>query len=864
MARLPRLRSAGVQANVPRSVDFAGLRGEAAVGQAISQTFDQMSDFLNKTAQEESVEAGLERVRTEGAQPILEAMRAQGGPQGLEEETAYKAANKIAVAEIQTEAELEIAKILTEGQNNKTPYSTIQSQLANVSDGFPAALSDIDPVSAAVLRSSLQGKTEKAGLRYSEFWTKESLKNLKNRQDIAAANKAKTIIANAIVPGFSMEELKEDIDLGRQELEDLGVKLEDSFVWATNVTEEALKNNILFNFYQKDLDEQGKFIDDVKSGKTKLPGMDFEASVRFISGLLNPEYNRNKRAVEAQSTFIINRVEDLEDVLENGGQIDQDELAKLLSDSSNISAYDDGASSTAARGLQDTSNFFGELKTKSLTELEAYVTNIDANGFDGLVDTPEEVTRIKQAQTFLSNMKTEIANNPMRYAAKVGLIKRNEIIGVAEDGRLEVDQEELRQRLKNATVVAREYNLAKPPILFKDEIDKLGLVLDKAEGAVKLDILATLSNIGEGTGEVLTQLSEYNKSDALIGGLVTMGSTRAATLAVNGMERLKNDLTPPGFTSSNTNPEFLTTIGLHMFNAPKQQSAIKDVAKAIYAELAAQSGITEWNDDAIEVYQQALQLAAGQRKVMTDKGEVIYGGMQEVRDKMTFIPPNMTAADMEKVISNLNAATIETITGQKIDKAYPERIKNEETYKLIFAGGNQYYISNVEDVDRFGDDVPVLDVDGSTILFNPMDFLQPIPGQTKTKPPSVGGFDGLVDIMAEDFGGRVKDDDKDTEFNLKPSTDPKIQTQRLISKGEAERLISSEFGEALRLNKKQTQKLVTQIQDGIQSEKLDEASLIKYFSSVPNDEIGDLFEDYINFVVDGGKKLYPEWLKTKQ
>ena len=31
MARLPRLRSAGVQAAIPRSVDFAGFRSEAAL-----------------------------------------------------------------------------------------------------------------------------------------------------------------------------------------------------------------------------------------------------------------------------------------------------------------------------------------------------------------------------------------------------------------------------------------------------------------------------------------------------------------------------------------------------------------------------------------------------------------------------------------------------------------------------------------------------------------------------------------------------------------------------------------------------------------------------------------------------------------
>ena len=28
--------------------------------------------------------------------------------------------------------------------------------------------------------------------------------------------------------------------------------------------------------------------------------------------------------------------------------------------------------------------------------------------------------------------------------------------------------------------------------------------------------------------------------------------------------------------------------------------------------------------------------------------------------------------------------------------------------------------------------------------------------------------------------------------------------------------------------------------------------------------VRNIFEDYVNFVVDGGKKVYTEWLKTKQ
>ncbi len=359
-----------------------------------------------------------------------------------------------------------------------------------------------------------------------------------------------------------------------------------------------------------------------------------------------------------------------------------------------------------------------------------------------------------------------------------------------------------------------------------------------------------LSTIGESTGEVLTQLSEYNKSDALVGGLVTIGSTRAATLAVNGMDRLKNDLTPPGFTSSNTNQVFLDIVGKHMFNAPIQQSAIKDVAKAIYTELAAQQGLGDWKentDESVKLYEEALQLASGQRRVMTDTGEVIFGGMQPVREKLTFIPPNMTVADMEKVFQNLNAESIEAITGQKIDSAYPQKIKDEETYKLIFAGGNQYYISNVEDVDRFGDNVPVLDVDESTILFNPMDFLQPIPEIPGPEVMSEYRSGGASNIQTEQAD--------QTPFTT--AQDPAVETKS----GQAQRFA---FESALKENTKQTEKLLEQIEGGINSGKINEGSLDRLFASIPDDAEGDLFEDYVNFVVDGGKKVYKQWLKTKQ
>jgi hypothetical protein len=78
MARLPRYQRAGVRTRQPQAIEFAGIREQAQLGQQISRSFDEMSQFLYKTGAEEAERRGIERIRTEGAQPVLEALREQG------------------------------------------------------------------------------------------------------------------------------------------------------------------------------------------------------------------------------------------------------------------------------------------------------------------------------------------------------------------------------------------------------------------------------------------------------------------------------------------------------------------------------------------------------------------------------------------------------------------------------------------------------------------------------------------------------------------------------------------------------------------------------------------------------------------
>tara|TARA_R100001443_G_scaffold51886_1_gene63689 strand:+ start:3990 stop:6524 length:2535 start_codon:yes stop_codon:yes gene_type:complete len=844
MARLPRYSGIGVQANIPRSVDYAGFRGEAAAGQAMSAAFDQMSGFLYKTAQQDAMQAGLERVKTEGAQPLLEAIQAQGGPRGLEEETAYKAANQIAVAEIQNEAELEITKILTDGQNNKQSFSSVQAQLQDVTDGFPAALSNVDPVSAAQLRSNLQTVAGKAELRYSKYWSGELLKIQKKKQNIAAANKAELIIGTAAVGNLDVKQLEIDIKRASNELSGLGVRPEDIETWEDSVREKAIKENTLFTFYQKDLEEQDQIIKDIKSGKTTIDGMDYEASVRFVNSLLMPEYNRNKRAFDAQADFIINKAEDMEDLLENGGRISQDDLNELIQSASEIEQFNPEASAKI-KTLQETDNFFASLRGQSLAELEATVVQLE-DGFDGSRDSEIEQLRYEQASKFLDNARTQIADDPMGYASKLGLINRNQIVEADENGRPQINEDALNQRIKQGTVVQSQFGLATRPLLYANEIREIGLALETAPGAAKLDILGMLSQAGEASGEVLSQLSDYNPNLALVGALVNEKSIQAASLAINGMERLKDGQKPMEFTTDRVDPVFQGVVGAAVTGSQFSQS-IKEVGKAIYTELSITRGLDAFDE---ELYKQALQMAAGQREV---NGQLL-GGIQPVRDLPTFIMPNQTADKYEMALQSLSVEAIQKATGQTIDPEYPGQILDEEKYKIRHndEGGDVYYIEYLEDETKIGTGTPVLDTDGNVIYFKIDELYQ----ATRQKPPEV-----MSEMSNNIIAPALTEEQVFNEIDLSDAQDPGIETRS----GEAQRFA---FESASSLNKKQTEKLVKELEAGIQSGKLDEAATVDLFNTLPeltDDNFdADLYGQYADFVIDGGKLVYTEWLKTKQ
>lgn len=710
MARLPRYQRAGVRTRQPQAIEFAGIREQAQLGQQISRSFDEMSQFLYKTGAEEAERRGIERIRTEGAQPVLEALREQGGPRTIAEKAAYEAGNRVAVAEIQAEADLEITRILNEGQKNKTSFSAIQAQLKDVTDGFPAALSNIDPVSAGVLRTRLTEASSKAEMRYSKWWTGEQTKLRKEKQNRVSANEAEFIIGNAAVPGYTVEEIELDIESGSKTLTDLGVKPELVAEWADGVREKAIREKTIFDFYQKPIEEMREEIDSILSGDKTLPGMDFEKSVRFVNGSLRPEYNRNVAAVKAQSDYVINKIEDQQGILEDGGRLSQEILADLNNAVNEILTADPQrgpALQSAMKSLQADDEFFSGLRSLSLTDAEAMVfqlqSGMEGRGGEG-IDTVFEQKRYEQASKFLDNMRTQISKDPMGYAQRVGFIQDVEPIIDLVEGRPVVNESAMRIRQIQAQQVANHYGLAAPRLLFGEEARQISLVLDKAEGMAKLDMLGALASFDQAAGQVLTDIAEYNPQMALVGALVNEGRIETANIAIAGLERLKLGEKPIEFTPLNiesVHSEFGRAI-----TTPKQHQAIKGIAKAIYTEMAYTSGVTEFED---ELYAQAYQMAAGQ----TVRDGKVYGGIQEIRGVQTFVPPGMTGDQLEQYLNEISVNVIESATGRQISDRLAQEIKENDNYNLRSVGGNKYSI-------EYGDkgEVFVLDTDGQPLIID--------------------------------------------------------------------------------------------------------------------------------------------------
>jgi hypothetical protein len=714
MAMLPRYQRLGVNAAQPRELDFANLREGVKQSQTISDVVGQMSDFVYKKAAASAERQGQEAVRDQGAQTVLGRIAKGGGPKNIAERAAYAFGSRIASAEIQNDAEVEISRILSDGERNKTPLSSIQAQLADVTDGYSAVMSNIDAETATVLRTNLTGASGKASARYADWYAgvleAQTKVKLSNAVSLGTAN----IKGNAVLPGVTFKEILDDIAIEAEKLSALGVSEKELQVWEQSTYTQALKENVTYSFVQGDLNEKRQIISSLD--KEPLFGLDYTETQSFKKSL-SAEMSAGIAIAKGQASDVEDLIGDQEDILTGGGMPDPEKIADLVTQIDNLGEFGAKAQGmiVSLADKMQLSDVYRRMTPSDLkNEVDALAFGIPGEGKTGL-DTLAETERLAFATKMLDTMRTEIKKDPNGYAARSGMTYIDPADGKTK--RVEVkpinfsDPSSWSDRVTVARVVASKYS--QPPKYFSpEELTGLNTVLETGDRLAKQGILAAVvSSGGNVAPDLLREIAPNNPEFAQIGALSLSGSQSAADAALRGMEVLAagNDL--PGFTPTNTQLPFGEMMGQSMTFLPTSRGLIEKTARLIYADKVQKNGYTEFEENA---WKMSIQEAAG------SNGE--FGGIQMVGAVATLIPTDITAEQFNKAMDNLDLLTIGIMTvtpkmadGQLVSQEMINAIK--ENYEVYAIGNGQYrFIMGNPGVQGFK---VAADEYGNEIRFNP-------------------------------------------------------------------------------------------------------------------------------------------------
>ena len=840
MAILPRYQRIGLQTRQPQQLDFAATREQARLGQTISQQVDRMADFAFREASAAAAVRGQERVREEGARPTLAAIEEAGGPSTIAERAAYALGSRVAVAEIQNEAEIEIMRVLAEGERNETPFTAIQTQLADIKDGYSASLDTIDPEAALMLQTRLSSASVKAEERYSNYYVKLQASKAKAKVNNAADVQLEMVVGNAILPGHNAEKIRIDIDVSLDLLAGLGADDATLIAFKEQAFNAAIKENTIYRFNTADLDTQAEMLTGMET--KPVAGMSL-AQTQTLRKQLRADYNSKLRVTQGEAAAVVADVNEQSRILALGGMPSQKEVLTLRERADAAGDYGAGARDAVGRlqfNMEKAAAFrkmtpedlaaevqalsqglegMGEAGIDTLIEAEtlkvaqAYLTAAEAGvekaqtarkaefkpivdnlaneiadfqkivdsgravesgdiaklikavsnvpedlrqdltedvmalnitsataeavgnmtpaeaagyirslgaGIEGIgdagLDTPVEIETYDLAKKMFSGMEAELKKDPLSYAMRVGLNDANgnaiEITPI-DFTNPDATIETMKKRINDATIVSSKYST---PVTYftPQERSMLAEVMDGADRSQRMFILGGIvDGGGQAAPDMMAEISKTAPEFAGIGALVVNERMDAANFALRGMDKLKGGYKPPEFTASNTDVLFNAKTTEALRYLPNTIGITREVATAIYADMANTNNLQDFNED---LWEHAIDLALG----ADGAGN---GGIQEVRGANTLVPPNLSSDDIEAALKAMTPDSIAAASGgQVLSAEYAEEISGrgmfnyDNNYKPISYGGNNFVL--VYGDPSTGEPIYVFDETGSALTFD--------------------------------------------------------------------------------------------------------------------------------------------------
>jgi hypothetical protein len=425
MAILPRYQRTGVRIAAPRELDFANLREGARLGQTVAQTVDRMSEFVYKKQAEAATRQGQQAVMDRGAQTVLSDIAKKGGPKSIAQKSAYELGSRIASAEIQTEAEVEISRILDNAQNNQMPFSSVQSAILDVADGYSAAMSNIDPESAAVLRQNLLNTGAKSAQRYASWYQGEMTKaatakksaNVDTIFNSALSQAGTTDLRTMMTQNGPVDQMADMVDGFRSSMARMGY--DDSTIAAkTFELEKAVyREQTIFQFYNTD-DVNAKKGIVSELYKKPLPGYTYEQTVSLANKLENDVTSLIRTEQRNISTQVS---ENISYAWESGEAAPIDE-AKII----NVFGQSDGEKIISEYNSEtDFAITVGGIATSPV----GHIANVQEKLLENIAkpgNTDQDVKRFETFKTAVAARNTAIENDAAGYVlANNKFLQRN-------------------------------------------------------------------------------------------------------------------------------------------------------------------------------------------------------------------------------------------------------------------------------------------------------------------------------------------------------------------------------------------------------------------------------------------------------
>tara|TARA_Y100001937_G_C7104524_1_gene324258 strand:- start:268 stop:1617 length:1350 start_codon:yes stop_codon:yes gene_type:complete len=416
-------------------------------------------------------------------------------------------------------------------------------------------------------------------------------------------------------------------------------------------------------------------------------------------------------------SLLLNQTDTLLSQMELEGRADSQAVADVLANMDDLILKDP----SIAPSFQDKRNELALVSTVAATVRTADIDGLNSvikdfregaeNFGDAGMDTAAEQKALKYLTNRASKMQKALKDDALQWGIDNGLVEEPVENLFDDDGNF--DATNIAKRNLNAETVAEHYGLTVPQYLTKNEVKSFARYIKKKDvnPNVKLAFMADFQKAwGGAAADVFLQMGEKDANEiSALGALVNAGRNEAAIEIIKGMEEFDAGLKITGETEQNLMQIFTTFItddeGRNLLETmdPRDQMALYNLAKAHYKGL----GVVEFDG---ELFEKSIDIVLGK------EGE--RGGIQEVRNTKTLLPPEITADEAENFLDNLSSDMIaamnrfvrEDDAEMKLSDSIILDIRNRyDDYVLKYFSGDDYYIfdKSREVIVRFPNDETV-------------------------------------------------------------------------------------------------------------------------------------------------------------